>query len=440
MKLISILAKKLFVLQLAIGILAVRLNSYAQSATQIINKFNTFHNQIKAYNCIDGQLLTNRAMNLFFADRVGYYLADPENLTFCKNNVTLNTGSGSLSMSHSLFEPNGNDEPVKSYQVIGVKTNVFNAYQAAANKAAFNNELGFTFKHFWVSKPKTWLNNCDAKYVLDAKREIILKNITSEIAKKSAEFEISLGEMANLTESNNKELRHDFYKNIEKEYTRKFAEMQYRSLFDLLRYKKLTAHWTNFNLYAPLIFQRFTVAENIAGNFKIKKTYPAEISISHTRFLETQKAAKFYLNFRAGILMNNSINCGLFSWTNIETYRNLGGKNISYLADKQLDRLFIGNFRHFITPNIKTQMVFFPPENHFGISATIEQNFGKFKALNGTIGIPIVLIDKQSAPMTNLEIQIKYFDMTNTLNNGRNIRDNVSINITWGQPIGRNVF
>jgi hypothetical protein len=275
---------------------------------------------------------------------------------------------------------------------------------------------------------------------LDAKREIILKNVIAEIAKKSDDFETSLSEIVSLNQSNKNELKEDFYKNIEEEYPRKFAEMQYRALFDLLRYKKLTANWTNFNLYVPLIFQRYTVAENIVADFKTKKSFPAEISISHTRFLETHKAAKLYLNLRAGILMNNSINSGQINWTNIETYRNLGGKNITYLIDKQVDRLSIGRFKNFITPNVRVQLVYFPPENHFGISATIEQNFGKFKALNGTIGIPIVLIDKQSAPQTNLEIQIRYFDITNSLETGRNLRDNVSINLTWGQPIGRNVY
>lgn len=398
------------------------------------------HDAIKKASCNDGQLLTNRGMNLFFADRVGYYLSDPENLTFCKNNITLNSGTGIFSMGHSLFEPTSADLPVKAYNVIGLKANVFNAFQAAANNSTFNNELGFTFKRFWVSKPKLNLNNCSEKQFFDAGRAIIVKQLSAEISNKGTDFENTLINITDLPDVSKKELKADFYKNLKEEYSRKFAELQYRALFDSLRFNRLKSNWTNFNLYIPVILQRFTVAENLNSAFSIKKTFPAELSINHTRFIETQRASKLYLNFRAGILMNNTINSKMLNWTSEETYRVLGGKYVSYLTDKQLDKANIGKFENFITPNIKAQIVYFPPENHFGISCTIEQNFGKYKALNGIIGIPIVLIDKQSAPQTNLEIQIRYFNLTNTLNSGRGIRDNVSLSITWGQPIGRNVY
>jgi hypothetical protein len=431
-------SKKSLVFTLLYLIFAVPI--FAQNTEQIVAQFKKIDETVKTQQCEASQLLTYRAMNLFLADRVGYYLSDAENLTFCKNNITLNTGTGGFSMSHSLFEPTGGDLPVKSYNVIGLKANVFNAFQAAANKTSFNNELGFTFKHYWIATPKTTLNNCQEKQVLDAKRAVILKNITLEITNKGIVFENSLHDISEITESTKKEVKADFYKALQEEYARKFAELQYRSLFDSLRYKKLTANWTNVNVYIPVIRQRYTVAENLNTDFKLHKAYPAEISVSHTRFIETHKAAKLYFNFRAGLLLNSVINSKILNWTSTETYLNSGGKYVSYLFDNQIDRTIIGKYSHFITPNIKAQVVFFPPENHFGVSGTIEQNFGVFKATNGTIGIPIVLIDKQSAPMTNLEIQIKYFDLANTFNSTRSLKDNVSISLTWGQPIGRNVY
>jgi hypothetical protein len=411
--------------------------SISQSADSIISHLEKNHQNIQQLACETGQLLTHRAMNLFVADRIGYYLADHENLTFTKNNVTLNTASGIFTMSHSLFEPTGSDEPVKTFNAIGLKANVFDAFRAVGNGTSFNNELGFTFKHFWLSKPQITLNNCQEKQILDAKRAIILKNLSQQIIQNEQELQKNI---ENLSDFEKKELQKDFYKSIKEEYSRKFAELQHRALFDSLRFKKLRIHWTNFNLYIPVMLQRFNYAQDLETDFSIKKSYPAELSISHTRFLETQNATKWYFNFRAGFNLNNSINSQLIRYSSVEAYKSLGGKKSSYLIDKELDRIIIGNVENFVSPQLKAQLVFFPPENHFGLSVSLAQNFGKFRALNGTLGIPVVLIDKQSEALSNFEIQIHYSDITNTINTGRSLKDNISIGLTWGQPIGRRVY
>lgn len=412
----------------------------SQTTETIIEGLIKINQETKNSSCEKGQLITNGGMNLFMGDRVGYYLSNQENLTFCKNNINLNSSNGIFAMSHSLFEPTEADLPVKSFNVIGLKANILNAFQASTNKVVFNNELSFTFKHFWLSKPKVYLNNCIEKEIFDASREILLQTLKKELREKGDDFENNLINSQNTSEAVKKELKLSFYRNLKEEYSRKFANAQYRDLFETMRFKSLKMNWTNVNFYIPIIRQRFTVTESFSDNFNIKKYYPAEFSISHTRFLETKNATKIYFNLRVGILANNSINAKMLNWTSIEAYEKLGGMNSMYLIDRQLDRAFIGNFKNFFTPNLSAQLTYFPPDNHFGIAASIEQNFGKFNALNGRIGIPIVLIDKQSAPQTNLEIQINYFDLTNTLNSGRSMKDNVSIGLTWGQPIGRNVY
>ena len=305
---------------------------FSQSADSLITNFQKQHKSIQNLPCETGQLLTNRGMNLFVGERVAYYLADHENLSFCKNNVILNTADGIFTMSHSLFEPLGTDEPVKSYHVIGLKANIFNAFQAAANKTNFNNELGFTYKHFWVSKPKITLNNCEEKQIFDAKRAIILKNLAKEINEISQEFENTLLNMFELNSSQKKELKADFYKNIKEEYSRKFAEKQQRALFDSLQFKTMRSRWTNLNMYVPVMVQRFTTAPDFSTDFSTKKSYPAELSISHTRFLETQKATKVYVNFRVGIKANNSITSRMVPLTSLENYRKLWWKKYSILG------------------------------------------------------------------------------------------------------------
>lgn len=409
----------------------------AQSAETINDEFEAINKSISNISCKKGQLLTNRAMNLFMADGLAYYLADHENLTFCKNNITVNSATGIFSMSHSLFQPTGEDLPVKSFNAIGLKTNVFNAFQATANKTTFNNELGITYKHFWLSKPKTILNNCQEKLASDVSRAIILRKIQSEISSKAKVFE---KELHTFSDSTKTELRENFYKNLKEEFSRKFAEEQFDDLFKTMRFKKVSMHWTNLNVYLPVIQQRFTAAENLNTDFRTKKSYPAELSISHSHFIEWKNATKLFLNLRAGVLSNNSFNSRLLKNTNLENYIIYGGKKANYLIDNEIDRAIIGNFKNFITPNIKGQIIYFPPENHFGLSVNLEQNFGKYKATNATLGIPVVLIDKQSYALSNFEIQIHFFDITNTINPARSLKNNISLGLTWGQAIGRRVY
>ncbi len=412
----------------------------SQSADSIINNFKEVNAIIKNIDCTDGQLISNRAMNLFMADRVGYYLANHENLTFCKNNVTLNTGTGIFSMTHSFFEPTGADLPLKSFNALGLKANIFDAYKATKNKTTFNNELGITYKQFWLSKPKTILNNCDEKTASNSSSELIFNELKNEITLKSTNFEMELLGISNLNEKIKKELKRGFYASLNEEYSRKFATAQFRDLFENMRFKKTSMNWTNLSVFVPVIRQRYIVASDLNSNFNVKKSYPAALSINHTRFSEWKNATKVYVNLRAGLLSNNSINTTILENYTLETYRGLGGKNVSYFLDKQLDRASIGDFRNFLTPNLSAQIVYFPPQNHFGISAKLEQNFGKFKALNGTLGIPVVLIDKQSYALSNFEIQIHFFDLSNSLNYSKKLNDNISIGLTWGQAIGRNVY
>lgn len=425
---------------LSISFFVFSFTANAQSkADSIYTILKNANNSIEKLKCTEYQPISYRAMNLFMADRVGYYLAESENLTYTKNNLTLNTADGIMSMTHSFFEPSGSDLPLTNFTALGLKTNIFNAYQASNNKTTYKNELGLTIKKYWISKPKIFSEKCIEKEIADASRAVILENIRKEILDKSFEFENNL--MQNVPDSNiSNTLKSVFYSNLKEDIWRKFATLQFRDLFENMRFKRIAMQWTTANVYLPVINQKVTVAPNLEGNFLIKKTYPAEISISHTRFTEWRNASKFYFSIRGAVQINNSINSKIIQENTVSELKDLGLKNTSYLVDKQLDRVYFGEFRNFITPNLKTQIVYFPPQNHFGISASLVQNFGKFKAFNGVLGIPVVLIDKQGESQTNFEIQIHYFDMTNSLNSARKFSENISIGVSFGQPIGRRVY
>ena len=62
------------------------------------------------------------------------------------------------------------------------------------------------------------------------------------------------------------------------------------------------------------------------------------------------------------------------------------------------------------------------------------------RLLNWMIGVPVVLIDKEGAPATNFEFQIRYFDVFNTESGGRNFTDKVSVGLTVGVPFSKIIY
>ena len=209
---------------LSISFFVFSFTASAQSkADSIYIIFKNANNAIEKLKCAEYQPISYRAMNLFLADRVGYYLAESENLSYTKNNLTLNTANGIMSMTHSFFEPSGNDLPITNFTALGLKTNVFNAYQASNSKATYKNELGLTLKKYWISKPKTITENCIEKEISDASRAVILENIRKEIFDKSLEFENNLIRNAPDTNISNA-LKSDFYSRFTENISRKLAE------------------------------------------------------------------------------------------------------------------------------------------------------------------------------------------------------------------------
>ena len=107
---------------------------------------------------------------------------------------------------------------------------------------------------------------------------------------------------------------------------------------------------------------------------------------------------------------------------------------------RKINSIFIGNFKNFITPAVKLNFVYFPHASHIGISTSLEQNFGSYKAFNFTVGIPVVLIDKTTAPAANFEFRVIFFDLSHKVYPGRKLGDNISVGMTVGVPFSKIIY
>lgn len=419
---------------------------YAQNADSIIGNLWQIHNNIKNQSCANGQVASNRAMNLFLSDRIGYYLSSYKDMSFYKNNITFNAADGIFSLTHNLFQPKGTDEPVKGFMTAGIKTNAANAFAAGFSKKTYSNELGVTFKKTWISQPVTVTNNCFDKTYMDVYREQQLQEMTALIKEEENAFLTSLTSVATVSSQDSnfkkakKEITAAFYKTLQEKYYRHFAEQQYRELAASEKFKTVKLHWTSFAMYLPVIWQRYTVAGSLAASTESKKTFPFELSLGHTRFWESKKYGRLQLTLEAAALLKNNLERRGIEALSYQEYKNAGGADSLLMNERRINSIYVGEFKNRVTPAVTFSFVYFPHESHIGISGRLVQSFGGFRSMNATLGIPVVLIDKTTAPAADFEFKVHYFDLRHTAFPGKKLIDNLSVSVNVGVPFSKIIY
>ena len=432
-----------------------------QAQGDIINELKTINAKIAAVPCGNGygNLISYRGLNLFLAGKIGSYLSEGNDLSFYKNNITLNTSEGILTVNHSLFQASGVDEQVRKFMVVGVNANIANGFASAFAGKRYSNDFGFTIRQTWLGNVRTYFEKCSQskeygsittggqKPAMDALRAVILHTLEIEINKKISDFEHALSAIDSAKEVPGQDMvkvkmlaRVNFYTTLKEEYYRKFANIQAQTLLNTNNYNRITTSWTSISGYVPLIAERFTIAKSLSSSFNLKRAYPLSVSVSHTRFWESTKFGRLFLTISGEAFLNNSKQSQALQLVSYDQYRILGGTDTINVAKLNSTDLYLGSYRTFITPLIKGKIVYIPPDWHFGITLIMEKNFGTYQALNGTLGVPIVLIDKHSNPSINFEFQVHYFDISNQVIPDKKIGAKVSVGLTVGIPFSKIIY
>ena len=430
----------------------------AQTALQIMEGFKSINDSIATLPCSSGHgmLISNRAMNVLLANKIGSYLSGRDDLSFYKNNVTFNAADKEVTINHSLFQASGLDQPIKSSMIVGIKANISNVFADPSSGKSFTNDVGFTLRHTWIGKTNSHYNPCkerlgtgvvanDHKHTMDALRASILHSLEKDILIKSDAFETSLNaiavrEVPGQTVENAKAIaRSKFYPELKESFSRQFAELQAEALINSNKYQLIKTNWTSFSVYIPLVRESFLVAQSLSAKLEQKHCYPMNVSLSHTQFWESTNWGRMFLTVAGSITLNNSSGAQQLTPVTLFDYRRMGGTDTIEFA-KHSGEAFIGAYKNFLTPTLSGKVVYIPRDWHFGMTFIIEQNFGTYKALNGVFGIPIVLINKNAEPSANFEFQFRYFDISNVIRSGRNFTDKLLIGITVGVPFSKMVY
>lgn len=417
--------------------------AFAQSPSQIIQELSGVNNKLIAmpYSTGKSMLISNKAMNIFLSNKVSSYLSTDEDLSLYKNYVTLNAAEEKLTIDHNFHQPVDSDDYVRSFTVIGAQVNIANAYAARFSNKYFDNQLGVRIKQTWMGKPVTVHEKSGSqKQFMDANRALILHSLEAEINKKTADFEQSLSSIRqsdipgqNLTTAK-EALKKAFYSDLRAEYLQKFAEAQADLLIGSGSYNSVSDSWTSINAYLPVIRQQFKVSNATGGQIVNRYSYPFEVSLTHTRFWESFKAGRIFFTLNAKAKLNNTIQNGLLYPADLVS--ELSGANTVI----NNGNIWVGKFKNFITAVAACKLVYIPPNSHVGASFRIEQNIGRYHALNAMVGIPIVLIDKKGVPVITFECQLLYTDWNNSLKPNRLPGNKTAVGLTVGIPFSKIVY
>lgn len=172
-------------------------------------------------------------------------------------------------------------------------------------------------------------------------------------------------------------------------------------------------------MYVPLITENFQVAPAPGDAPSTRHAYPLHFNITHTRLWEGSKFGRIFATLAGDARLNNSSD-------GYQLYK--------------FGSLYTGDYKTFITPSVKGQLAWFPTDSHIGISFQLQQFMGDYHALNGILGIPVVLINKQAEAAMNFEFQVRFYDMGNSIDAGRGLNGRTAIGLTAGIPFSKIAF
>jgi len=345
-----------------------------------------------------GKLLSNRALNVFLSEAAGYYMSDPDNLTLYKNSVIANAAEGTLTIYHNLRQAPGTDEPIRSFLSIGAKANIADAFTARSEGRPYNNQFGFLVKQTWVGRSRIKATAAQIR-AMDTVRAAILRSMENAIHNRSDDFIYDV----------------DLPKELEFDYAHKQAE----NLAKTFNYDIFAFHWTSISLYIPLITENFQTMPTADADPESRHAWPLHVNITHTRLWEGSNFGRLYATLAGDVSLNNARD--------------------GYLLAKA-GNLYIGNYKNFVTPLIKGQLIYLPKNSHIGVSFLLEQAIGDYHAMNGILGIPVVLINKKAEAAMNFEFQVRFYDMGHSIDAGKGLNGRTAIGVTAGVPFSKIAF
>ncbi|MBL0356524.1 MAG: hypothetical protein IPP72_06320 [Chitinophagaceae bacterium] len=402
----------------------------------------------------DTMLVSNETLNNFFAKKLSYYLSGSTDLSLFNNYAVLDFGEDKAKIGWNINASKPNNR-ISDILTIGLQSAVSKNFSSLFSEKKFNNDIGLDLKYTHIFRGSIWFDNKNQKQqaphalaprkksqleLMNQKRILMRALLQNEIDKGYKEYEDYLAalesdatvEAATVTEE--KKVK---FEALQKKITKLYYEYELEQLEDPGNnaYNKACIQWISLTGFIPVTKTTYSGTADITltpGDL-ITRKWSAGISYN---FMNEFRTNRVFFNLGFNIFRNNSVDAGKMEKLSLEKYKLLSSSgDTSLTANLKRDDVYLGAYETFWTPNLKTQLVFYPSwSSKIGVDLSLTKKFGKDQALDFILGFPIALTGQEEDKPVNIIVQIKMPDINNKNQPDVKFKDKLQVGFTVGLP------
>jgi len=376
----------------------------------------------KKKNQLENYLFNNKMLNILFADEVGSFFNNSDNLLLQEFYASLSADDKSLNFGFTVNNRGKNKlKPLNMVYNFGLKVKAKNKFASFFENGSFNDEsdLGISFN---ISNVNVFSGAINFTSIRSKGDEIIYdrgeliksyrENLYDSYQKKiDAYIKETLPKKEDSIKSILKQM--DGYKNkpdVAQIYTeqaekfyQKLAEDEITYLKKNKAYRFISSDWVSFDGFAPVTKTKYNILQkDNSGSFEEETFIPWKTSLSWNYFRKYSNNVSYFVAPKLSIQNNNNI------LVEDITAKTLIVERQTFTNGSGIDKTesVYEDYQEFVTLSFGGEVVIFFNKT-IGFSPSFEQNIGEYKALNWKLGIPISLKDKEGKPKVNFELQWK---------------------------------
>jgi hypothetical protein len=390
----------------------------------------------------DKLLVTWPTYNRFVAKKAAYFLSESGDLSLFGNYFIADVTDGRLTFGHNQVFKSGNDR-IKSVLTYGVETNIVNNFANLFANHKFNNEIGINLKLTKLFSKKTTMGYSGGQQALmRSKRAAYIAILTRKKINDVTQVQSGLAApAASLRATQQQTGLNDYCKKQGDKYKNEFYDYELEELEDVgsRKYNSFFTHWLSITSFIPVTNNVYETAALVTDPLETQKARFWKLGVNYSGITESKIGSVFF-TVSADLNYNNTISIQsdtISKYSKADYIALVPGANPATLLNKSPDDVYIGHYESFWTPVFKIQGAYFPrfkSASKIGISGTLEKKTGKYDPLNFTLGIPMLLTDKDGERTINVEVQFKWTDISNTVNPSKTIGDKFIAGLSIGLP------
>ncbi|RAJ73713.1 hypothetical protein CLV59_11254 [Chitinophaga dinghuensis] len=412
-------------------------------------------------------LMTPVGLNVLAARKFNSYLTGTADLSLNKTYFILDPVDGRLFLGINWGkDPSKRRDRIKSLLTTGIQADATDGFATLFTKGdKWSPNIGVSgkFTIFGKASIKYSTGKRSVQYLADSAQQQVLKKDTvpaaliarllreevkmqvlEQLRQDSADFDKTMSAWDKLRPSP-LELA---WMNKKKEtfYEEKYADVLsdfYKKEADIIEeeevYNVFSGHYFSFIAYIPVTSMKYTVTQEIKSELKEEKLWNMQLSILYSYYREKRKS-RWVLNGTVGLNNQNNI-----LTSDLDTYNRASYNIISInpdttvtLSSKDPDKVYVGNYKRYLSPYISTQGVaFLVFKKSLGLSLQIDQYLQHDGPSNIKVGIPFNLKGKDEDTKASFEVSAKWNDIFGKLSSSV---DRFVVGISIGVPLAGKLY